>query len=126
MADCLIVGGGVIGLSLAYELAGRGLSVQVLEAGQPAREASWAGAGILPQASSEAADPLERLVALSNRLHAQWSEQLLNETGIDNGFRRCGAIYVARRPAEVAQLEQLAQWAATPQASWPSSSRPRI
>ena len=33
MSDCLIVGGGVIGLSLAYELAGRGLRVQVSTAG---------------------------------------------------------------------------------------------
>ncbi|MFQ5734837.1 MAG: FAD-dependent oxidoreductase, partial [Planctomycetaceae bacterium] len=46
--DVIIVGGGVIGLSTAYELAGRQRSVCLLEQGPMGREASWAGAGILP------------------------------------------------------------------------------
>jgi glycine oxidase len=96
MSDCLIIGGGVIGLSLAYELAGCGLKVRLIEAGAPGREASWAGAGILPPASPDSSDPLEQLTALSNRMHAAWHEQLASTTGIDNGYRRTGAIYLAR------------------------------
>ena len=69
MSDVLIVGGGVIGLSLAYELAGHGAAVRVIDAGQPAREASWAGAGILPPARATSDDPLEQLTALCNDLH---------------------------------------------------------
>ena len=112
MSDVLVVGGGVIGLSLAYELAGQGLSVRLIDASQPGREASWAGAGILPPASPTADDPLEQLTALSNRLHRQWSEALRASTGIDNGYRRCGAFYLARDDEEIARLEALRQWAA--------------
>ena len=54
MHDCLIIGGGVIGLSLAYELAGDGQRVRVVDRIQPGREASWAAAGILPPASQAA------------------------------------------------------------------------
>lgn len=108
MSDCLIVGGGVIGLSLAYELAGHGLQVRLIDAGQPGREASWAGAGILPPAWPGSDDPLEQLTALSNTLHAQWSAELLEATGNDNGFRRCGGIYLARDADEAHRLSQFA------------------
>ena len=111
MSDCLVIGAGVIGLSIAYELAGPGRRVHVVDAGQPGREASWAGAGILPPAGSGAVEPLEQLAALSNDLHAAWSEELRATTQIDNGYRRSGAIYLARDPIEAHVLEQLAAWA---------------
>lgn len=111
MSSCLVIGGGVVGLSLAYELAGEGRAVRVIDSGQPGREASWAGAGILPPAGSAATDPLEQLAALSNRIHADWAEQLRETTGIDNGFRPTGAIYVARGTGESRGLEQLVRWA---------------
>ncbi len=108
MSECLVVGGGVVGLSIAYELAGRGRRVRVIDAAQPGREASWAGAGILPPAGSHSDEPLEQLAALSNRLHAQWWEHLRDDTGIDNGFRRSGAIYLARSATEARALQTLA------------------
>ena len=113
MSDLLVIGGGVVGLSIAYEAAGRGRRVRVIDAGQPAREASWAGAGILPPAGEGDLDPLEQLVALSNRCHAAWAEELRAETGIDNGYRHCGAIYLAREARDTAQLDELAGWAAS-------------
>jgi glycine oxidase len=111
MSSCLVIGGGVIGLSIAYELAGQGRSVHVIDAGQPGREASWAGAGILPPARSGNLSPLEELTALSNRLHAEWAQELRETTAIDNGFRRTGAIYLARGAAELRDLEELAHLA---------------
>jgi glycine oxidase len=99
MSDCLIVGGGVIGLSLAYELAGRAVQVRVIDAGQPGRESSWAGAGILPPVGAHDPAAISQLTALSNRLHAAWHQQLLSDTGIDNGYRRSGGIYLAREAA---------------------------
>jgi glycine oxidase len=114
MSDCLIIGGGVIGLSLAYELASHGARVRVLEAGEPGREASWAGAGILPPAPSRSPDPLEQLFALSNEVHERWSAALREATGIDNGFRRCGGLYVASAATEAQALASAAQtWEAS-------------
>ena len=97
MNDCLIIGGGVIGLSLAYELSGRGLDVCLIDRDRPGCEASWAGAGILPPHRLQADDPgEEQLAGLSCQLHPQWAADLREETGIDNGYRPSGAIYVAR------------------------------
>jgi glycine oxidase len=112
MSDVLIVGGGVIGLSLAYELAGHGARVRVIDAGAPGREASWAGAGILPPAAADSDDPLEQLTALSNHLHRRWHDELLAETGIDNGYRCSGAIYLARSRQDAESLAQFAGQAA--------------
>lgn len=109
MDDFLIIGGGVIGLSLAYQLAGAGQRVRVIDRTEPGREASWAGAGILPPANrSSSADPLDQLTALSHRLHAQWTQDLKATTGIDNGYRRCGALYIARSTAEQELLKAAA------------------
>lgn len=109
MESCLIVGGGVVGLSLAYELARHGWSVRVLDQSTPGREASWAGAGILPPANSDTAlHPLDQLRGLSFRLHEVWARELYAETGIDTGFRRCGGLYLARSPGEAAALQGLA------------------
>ncbi|MEZ6110655.1 MAG: glycine oxidase ThiO [Pirellulaceae bacterium] len=105
MNDCLVIGGGVVGLSLAYQLAVDGLRVAVVDRGAVGREASWAGAGILPPANSATAEhPYEQLCGLSHALHATWAKRLREETGIDTGFRRCGGIYVAQSAAEMAGL----------------------
>src|SRR5688500_14829293 len=105
MHDVLIVGGGVIGLSLAYELARNGRRVRVLDRGTPGQESSWAGAGILPPAVQRAGDhPLEQLTGLSHALHPVWSERLKADTGVDNGYLRCGGVYVARDAAMDAEL----------------------
>lgn len=101
----IIVGGGIIGLSIAYELAKRGRQVTVLEQDRFGRKASWAGAGILaPANAATAIHPKEQLEALSHQLHEQWSIELERLTGIDNGFRKCGGLYLARTAGEVAAL----------------------
>src|SRR5690242_12491856 len=95
MQDVIIIGGGVIGLSLACELAGAGISVAVLDQGQIGQESSWAGAGILPPGNPELArSPEARLRAASHVLWPELSAKLREETGIDNGFRRCGGLEV--------------------------------
>lgn len=105
MPECLIVGGGVIGLSLAYELSQHEFRVQVIDRGSIGKEASWAGAGILPPANEATAlHPIDKLRALSHRLHAEWAERLRLETGIDTGYRRCGGLYIARTAGEAAAL----------------------
>ncbi|RLA09378.1 MAG: glycine oxidase ThiO, partial [Gammaproteobacteria bacterium] len=69
MTDFTIIGGGVIGMMVARELALDGASVELLESGEPGREASWAGGGILsPLHPWRYPDPLLRLAARSQQL----------------------------------------------------------
>ncbi|MBL8825735.1 MAG: glycine oxidase ThiO [Planctomycetaceae bacterium] len=103
--DVLIVGGGAIGLSLAYELVGRGAKVHVIDRGQFGQESSWAGAGMIPAARNVAGlHPLDQLAALGWQLHPIWAERLRAETGIDNGYRRCGGLFLAHSPAGAEEL----------------------
>ncbi len=100
-----IIGGGVIGLSIAWELSQRGVTVTLIERGQVGCETSWAAAGILPAARCETAtDPMERLRGLSHQLYPTWATELLANSGIDCGLRRCGGIYLASRSGEAAAL----------------------
>jgi glycine oxidase len=91
--DVLVLGGGVIGLTTAYYLAGQGASVSILDRGDFGQQASWAGAGIIPPGNPEAAlSAIERLRAVSSSLFPSLSKQLQEETGIDNGYVVCGGI----------------------------------
>lgn len=108
----VIIGGGVIGLSLAWELARRFQRVCLIDSNASQRPpSSWAGAGMLPPAAAFGAiDPYEQLKSLSQQLHPEWAERLKAETGIDTGFRQCGGIYVASSQAEAATLLANQYW----------------
>ncbi|XZE34976.1 NAD(P)/FAD-dependent oxidoreductase [Pirellulaceae bacterium SH501] len=109
--DLLICGGGVIGLSIAYQCAKLGWKVSLLDRGRFGQGASWSGAGILPAgATVEALDPLEQLRGLSHRLHKQWASELWSLTGIDNEYRETGGLYLGRTPAERATLIANEMW----------------
>lgn len=91
--DCLVIGGGVIGLTTAWRLAQLGFSVRVCDRGTPGREASWAGAGILPPGHpGSLSDPLTQLTARTCELWPQWGGELRELTGIDNQFQHCGGL----------------------------------
>ena len=95
LPDILIIGGGVTGLTTALCLAQDGASVTVLDRQRSGQEASWAGAGMLPPGNQAGAStPESRLRAYSHTLWAQLSDDLRSRTGIDNGYRICGAIEV--------------------------------
>lgn len=99
--DILIIGGGVIGLTTAYHLAQQGVSVTVVDRQEIGREASWAGAGMLPPGHMiQSAVPEVRLRSYSHSLWDELSAALKDRTGIDNGYRRCGAVEVGLSSAE--------------------------
>lgn len=106
MPDVIVIGGGVIGLSVAWELASHGVSVRVLEQAAFGREASWAGAGMLPPGNFEKARTSEaRLRGATHQLWPEWTESLKSITGIDNGFIRCGAVQACLSDSRGDQLK---------------------
>ena len=107
MPDTLSLGAGVVGLSLAYELAGQGLQVRILDRGQPGMQTSWAAAGILPACKFRTkAPPMDWLQGFSAQLHAEWATRLREETGIDTGYRKSGVVHLADSDAVAGQLLQ--------------------
>lgn len=90
--DVVVVGGGVIGLALARELAGADLRVILLERGSFGGESSWAGAGIIEAGSIAKQEPMARLRRRSCRMFADFAAALSAETGCDVEFERSGAL----------------------------------
>ena len=94
--DAVIVGAGLIGCGIAYELAKRGASVTVYDRAEPARAASWAGAGMLAPYSEEVVDPaLLALCAASLRAYPAFVADLRERTGLDAQLRHEGTLHVA-------------------------------
>src|SRR5690606_41283197 len=93
MHDVLIIGGGVMGCAAAYSLAKRGARPLVLERAVPGAEASSVAAGILgPSLEAEHDGPALPISRRAVDLHAELAGALLERTGIDVGYRRCGAL----------------------------------
>jgi glycine oxidase len=103
--DILIIGGGVIGLTTAWYLAGEGVSVTIVDQGEMGKQSSWAGAGIIPPGDlKHARTPIERLRAHSVALYPDLSAHLRESTGIDNGYVRCGGIELLDPEADSSTL----------------------
>lgn len=94
--DVLIIGAGINGLLSALTLAREGLRVRVVERGEPARESTWAGAGILSPLMPWDYGP--EVNALSDRGRALWPgwiADLLQRGQVDPEYQRCGMLVLA-------------------------------
>ena len=103
-----IVGGGAIGLATAWRAAQAGHAVTVVDP-QPGRAASWAAAGMLAPVT-EAHYGEEALLALNLAGSQRWpafAAELEEASGVDPGYRRCGALTVARDLDDQAALSEL-------------------
>jgi glycine oxidase ThiO len=92
--DVIVVGGGIIGISLAISLRKRGASVLVLEKGEPGREASHAAAGMLADHGDEFPAALAPLARASARMYPEFVHELQDESGIKVDLRDAGTILV--------------------------------
>src|SRR5215471_18931568 len=90
--DAIIVGAGIIGLSLARELRRHGMSVLVIERGEPAREASYAAAGMLAPWGGDLPPSLQRLAVASARMYPEFVAEIEDESGHKVDLRDQGAI----------------------------------
>ena len=90
--DAIIVGAGIIGLSLAIELRKRGMSVLVVEKGEPGREASWAAGGMLADCGLEIPAPLQALATQSARMYPEFVHELEDESRLKIDLRSEGTL----------------------------------
>ena len=92
----VVVGAGLIGLGIAYELACRGRRVRVIDAREPGGAASWAGAGMLaPYTEALASGPYEALCAHSLALYPAFVAGLRERGGVDARLRLGGIVEAA-------------------------------
>lgn len=106
-ARVVIIGGGVIGTSVAYHLTKLGMTdVVLLEQGQLSSGTTWHAAGLVGQL--RASESATRLVQYSTELYAE----LEDETGLSAGYKQCGGVTVARTEDRMVQLRRTAANAA--------------
>jgi heterotetrameric sarcosine oxidase gamma subunit len=102
-AQVVVIGGGIIGTSVAYHLTALGLTdVLLLEQGRLSCGTTWHAAGLVGQLRASEAGT--RLVQYSTQLY----ERLEAETGQATGFRRCGGLTVARTADRMTTLRRTA------------------
>src|SRR5215213_2098429 len=100
-AHVVIIGGGVIGTSVAYHLTKLGFTdVVLLEQGQLSCGTTWHAAGLVGQL--RATESMTRLMRYSTELYAR----LEAETGFATGWKQTGSISVARTPERMTQLRR--------------------
>jgi len=120
--DAVVVGGGIVGLSTAYYLSERrGMRVAVLDRGRLGRGATWAAAGMLAsQCEVEEAGPFLTFALAGRALYDRLAPALRDETGVDIGLRRSGALPGGGSPTE--ERERLKRHAAE-QRRWALDAR---
>lgn len=108
----LVLGGGVIGLSCAFELKNRGFAVTVLEQGKCGGQASGAAAGMLAPYSEnvEQPDPFFRLCLQSLRLYPDWQLAVKEASGLDFEYSATGSLYVMYHEADVLAMKSRKLW----------------
>ena len=89
-SDCIVVGGGLIGLFCARELGRAGQRVLLLERGQLGREASWAGAGVLAALEPRTTPPA--LQALLSYSQERYADVARDSSGRDRDRSRMGTL----------------------------------
>ena len=101
-----VLGAGLIGLGIAYELAKRGADVRVFEAEEPGRAASWAAAGMLaPYTEGLAGTPFEAFCAASLALYPAYVAELREAGGVDARLRIDGVLHASCAESEAAMLQ---------------------
>jgi len=110
--DVVVIGGGVIGLTIARALAHRGAGeICLIERASLGHEASFAAAGMLaPQAEANSQDDFFRLACQSRDLYPDFASSLHDETGIDVELDTTGTLYIALTYHDLVEIEKRYEW----------------
>jgi glycine oxidase len=107
----LVIGGGIIGSSVAWRLASDGVQVTVFERGRLGQEASWAAAGLIgPQAEAHEPGAFFELALAGKRSFDAIVDRLATDSGVDPEYDEHGVLYVAFDEAARAELQSRARW----------------
>ena len=111
-AEVVIIGGGVIGLTIARALALRGVcDICLIERAELGTEASHAAAGMLaPQVEADANDEFFKLACRSRDMYVDFAARLLEETDINVELDTTGTIYLALTEADAIDCENRFSW----------------
>ncbi len=103
-SDLVIIGGGIIGILSAYELAQSGIKVTLIDKGRLGQESSWAAGGILcPLLPWNYDNSVSYLTDTANDYYQHLSTQLYSQTKIDIEYWQCGLTIVEPNHLDLAQ-----------------------
>ncbi|HEX8287175.1 MAG TPA: glycine oxidase ThiO [Pyrinomonadaceae bacterium] len=111
-SNVLIIGGGIIGLSIARELKRQGIGrITILERGNIGRESSFAAAGMLaPNAETEKQDKFTEFCTGGLSLYPNFADELLDETGVNIELDRSGTLYLAFTESDSDEIKHRCEW----------------
>ena len=114
-AEIVIIGGGVIGLTIARALTLKGArNIYLVEKEDLATEASFAAAGMLaPQVEANTNDEFFKLACLSRDMYVDFAARLLDETDVNVELDTAGTIYLALTDADALECENRFSWQAS-------------
>ncbi len=108
--DVIVVGAGLIGLAIAFELAERGIGVRLYDRGEAGHAASWAGAGMLaPYTERITNEALLALCAASLQEYPAFVQRVRDASGVDSQLRLSGVLYAAFESGGLEALQQHAR-----------------
>src|SRR6516225_8423598 len=110
MHDVVVIGGGVVGLAVARELA-QDQSVLLIERGATGEGTSWAAAGMLsPQSEADDAGPFFQVSLAAMRMYRKFAEDLHTKSGVDPQYDDDGVMVLASSERDLSTLESRARW----------------
>jgi glycine oxidase len=96
--DCIVVGGGVIGLSVTLELRRAGAEVALIDKSEPGHEASHAAGGMIADLDPSLPETLGRLAHASAEMYPEFVHLLQDESGLKIDFRTNGTLAFVEHP----------------------------
>src|SRR5437762_13842516 len=108
-SDIIVIGAGVVGCAIAYELARRGASVEIIDDRAVGMGATQASAGVLaPYIEAREGNPLLPLAVRSLELFDEFVTRVSSTSGVDVPYQRTGSIDVAVDESEMQSLQTTA------------------